>query len=100
LSGDEVHLAGWAHSGAVETVDLFIALESESGTEDRIVRVIERLVRPDVQAAFPGYPPNCGFDAKVSLFGLPSGIYRIAVVQRTPQGAYRDATPVAIRLER
>ncbi|MDP9120940.1 MAG: hypothetical protein M3O15_06145 [Acidobacteriota bacterium] len=97
---DEVHLAGWAHTGtcAPGEVDLFLALESSRGTEDRIFRVKERVARPDVVAAFPGHPSGCGFDTIVNLAGLPAGTYRLAIVQRTPHATYRDATAVAVRL--
>jgi hypothetical protein len=98
LRGDEVSLAGWAHTGndAPSEVDLFLALESASGAEDRIFRVTERVERPDVVAAFPGYPARCGFDTVVNLFGLAPGTYRVAIVQRTPRAAYRDATAVTV----
>jgi MoaA/NifB/PqqE/SkfB family radical SAM enzyme/SAM-dependent methyltransferase len=101
LRGDEVNLAGWAHTGncAPDEVDLFLALESSRGTEDRIFRVKERVERLDVVAAFPGHPANCGFDMVVSLFGLRAGTYRVAIVQRTPHATYRDATAVAVELD-
>jgi MoaA/NifB/PqqE/SkfB family radical SAM enzyme/SAM-dependent methyltransferase len=99
LHGDEVHLAGWAHveSCAPAQVDLFLALEPPSGTWDRVFRVTERVARLDVVAAFPGHPQNCGFDTVVNLAGLPPGTYRVAIVQRTPQATYRDATAVTVR---
>jgi len=99
LPGDQVHLAGWAHAGtcAPGEVDLFLVLESPTGAGDRVVRVTERMARPDVVAAFPGHPANCGFAATIDLTGLPPGTYRIAIVQRTPHGTYRDATAVAVR---
>jgi MoaA/NifB/PqqE/SkfB family radical SAM enzyme/SAM-dependent methyltransferase len=99
LAGDEIHLAGWAHAGrcAPAAVDLFLALESSTGTGDRIFRVAERNLRPDVVAAFPGHPADCGFDTVVNLFGLPSGTYHVAIVQRTPDATYRDATAVTVR---
>jgi SAM-dependent methyltransferase/MoaA/NifB/PqqE/SkfB family radical SAM enzyme len=99
LQGDEVDLAGWAHAGscAPGEVDLFLALEACGGSEDRIVRVTERLARPDVAAAFPGHPERCGFAATVGLAGLPPGTYRVAIVQRTPHATYRDATGVAVQ---
>jgi SAM-dependent methyltransferase/MoaA/NifB/PqqE/SkfB family radical SAM enzyme len=97
--GDEVSLAGWAHIADLSPgeVDLFLALESASGTEDRIFHVAERVVRNDVAAAFPGHPPNCGFDAMANIADLPPGAYRIAIVQRTPHAAYRDATAVVVK---
>jgi hypothetical protein len=79
-------------------VDLFLALESSSGTGDCIFRVTERTARPDVVTEFPDYPDNCGFDTIVNLQGLPPGAYRVAIVQRTPHAAYRDATSVAVKL--
>ncbi len=99
LPPDEVSLAGWAHGvhGLPGEVDLFLALESATGTEDRIFRVTERVARPDVVAAFPGHPPNCGFDAMINLFTVPPGTYRLAIVQRTAHAAYRDATAVSVR---
>lgn len=101
LGSDEVKLAGWAHTRtcAPEEVDLFLALESLTGTGDRIVRVTGRIARPDVAAAFPGYPANCGFDAIVKLFDLLPGTYRVAIVQRTPRATYRDPTPVSVKLD-
>ena len=100
FSGDEVGMAGWVHleTGSPDQVDLLLALESLNGTGDRIVRVTERVARPDVAAAFPGYPPNCGFDMIVNLSGLARGSYRIAIVQRMPQATFRDATPVTISI--
>ncbi len=100
LRGDEVSLAGWAHAGSDEPneVDLFLALESANGAEDRIFRVAERRLRDDVAAAFPGHPRNCGFDTIVSLAGMAPGTYGVAIVQRTPRAAYRDATRVAITI--
>ena len=99
LAGDEVHLAGWAHAGKCvpAEVDLFLALESSTGSGDRVFRVTERNARPDVVAAFPGHPANCGFDTIVNLFGLPAGTYRVAIVQRTPHAAYRDATAAVLK---
>jgi MoaA/NifB/PqqE/SkfB family radical SAM enzyme/SAM-dependent methyltransferase len=98
LRGDQVHLAGWAHIGncAPTEVDLFLALESIQGTEDRVFRVAERVARLDVVAALPGHPANCGFDTIVDLGGLPAGTYRLSIVQRTPRATYRDATAVAV----
>jgi MoaA/NifB/PqqE/SkfB family radical SAM enzyme/SAM-dependent methyltransferase len=100
LSCDEVRMAGWAHPGTClpNEVDLLLALESLNGTGDRIVRVMERVARPDVVAVFPHYSSNCGFDTVVDLVGLPSGPYRVAIVQRTPGATYRDATPVTLEI--
>ncbi|MBV8202265.1 MAG: twitch domain-containing radical SAM protein, partial [Acidobacteria bacterium] len=99
LRADQVHLAGWAHAGGCDPaeVDLFVVLESQSATEDRVFRVIDRIARLDVAAALPGHPERCGFDAVVDLTGLPAGTYRVAIVQRTPGGTYRDATAVTVR---
>jgi hypothetical protein len=99
LPDAEVHIAGWAHTGncAPGEVDLFLALESSTGTGDRIFRVTERVARLDVVAAFPGHPANCGFDTVVDLSGLPPGTYHFAIVQRTPLGTYRDATAVTVQ---
>ncbi|HEY6324418.1 MAG TPA: twitch domain-containing radical SAM protein [Thermoanaerobaculia bacterium] len=100
LPGDEVDLAGWAHTGscAPKDVDLFLALEACGGSEeDRIVPVAERVARPDVAAAYPGHPERCGFDATVDLAGLPPGTYQVAIVQRTRHATYRDATGVAVQ---
>jgi len=99
LPGDEVDLAGWAHTAscAPGEVDLFLALESCDGGEDRVVRITERVARLDVAAAFPGHPERCGFDATVDLAGLPPGTYRVAIVQRTPHATFRDATGVAVQ---
>jgi MoaA/NifB/PqqE/SkfB family radical SAM enzyme/SAM-dependent methyltransferase len=101
LPGDQVHLAGWAHTAscAPAEVDLFLVLESCSGTEDCVFVVMERVARLDVAAAFPGHPEKCGFDAVVDLAGLAPGTYRVAIVQRTPQGTYRDPTAVTVRRE-
>jgi MoaA/NifB/PqqE/SkfB family radical SAM enzyme/SAM-dependent methyltransferase len=99
LCGDEISLAGWAHAGqdAPGDVSLFVAFESANATDDRIFRVTERVERTDVAAAFPGHPARCGFDTTVSLVDLAPGTYRIAIVQRTPRAAYRDATGVTVR---
>lgn len=101
LSCDQVNMTGWAHTGTCtpNRVDLFLALESLSGAEDRIVPVTERISRPDVVAAFPGHPANCGFDTIVNLLGLPPGTYGVAIVQRTPDATYRDATGVAVKFD-
>jgi hypothetical protein len=101
LSGDKIQMAGWAHTGTCSPgeVDLFLALECLSGTGDCIVRVAERVNREDVAAAFPGCPANCGFDMIVNLVGLAPGTYRVAIVQRTPNAAYRDATAATVRLD-
>ncbi len=98
LCGESVRVAGWAHAAdcAPGEVDLFVALESVDGTEDRVVRAAERLARPDVPAAFPQYHANCGFDVVVNIADLPLGVYRVAVVQRTPDATYRDLSPVSV----
>ncbi|HYL97860.1 MAG TPA: glycoside hydrolase family 99-like domain-containing protein, partial [Blastocatellia bacterium] len=104
VSNVEVCLAGWCHAGdeAPDNVDLFLALESTIRTgsgEDLIFRVTDRIPRPDVASAIPGYPPNCGFESTVNLTCMKPGLYRVALVQRTPRAAYRDATPTIIRIE-
>lgn len=106
IRGEEVRLAGWANPGngnatsmPVHMVDLFLALESSTGAEDRIFHVIDRIPRPDVVEAFPAYPANCGFDTIINLSGLSPGIYLVAIVQRTPHATYRDATSVMIELD-
>lgn len=98
VRGDEVSLAGWAHlrDCPPERVQLFLALESESGSSDRVFPVAERVERQDVAAALRGTPLRCGFDTTVNLFRLPPGVYRVAIVQRTSCAAWRDLTPVAI----
>jgi hypothetical protein len=98
LRGDEVHLAGWAHVDGCDPaeVDLFLALESSSCTEDRVFRVTQRIARLDVAAALPGHPEKCGFDAVVNLAGMAAGTYHVAIVQRTPGGTYRDPTAVGL----
>jgi MoaA/NifB/PqqE/SkfB family radical SAM enzyme/SAM-dependent methyltransferase len=99
LRGNEVRLAGWAHTGncAPGEVDLFLALESSTGAGDLIFRVAGRAIREDVAAALPDHPANCGFDTIIKLSGLPPGTYQVAIVQRTPSSAYRDATGVSVR---
>jgi hypothetical protein len=102
LNGDEVHLQGWAHTETCTPleVDLFLALESlesSAGTGDRIFPIPQRVARPDLVAAFPGYPPNCGFDTVVKLVDLPPGTYGIVILQRTPDATYRDATGVTVK---
>jgi hypothetical protein len=97
-SGDKIRVAGWAHTNCEpREVELFLAFESLEGTEDRIVRVSERLARPDVVAALPEVPAVCGFDAIAELDGLPAGTYRVAIVQRTREATYRDATAVILK---
>jgi hypothetical protein len=78
-------------------VDLFLALESSTGAGDLIFRVAGRALREDVAAALPDHPANCGFDTIIKLSGLPPGTYQVAIVQRTPSSAYRDATGVSVR---
>jgi hypothetical protein len=102
LQGDEVRLAGWAHieDGMPGEVDLLLAFEipePPGGTANRVFRVMQRVARPDVALGYPGYPEDCGFDTVIKLTDLPPGDYRVAIVQRTSQGAYRDATGVTVR---
>ncbi len=94
----EAHIAGWAHDGATppELVDLFVALESCDGTGDRIFRIHERLARDHVAEQHPGYPRVCGFEASLPLDDLLPGTYRVAIVQRTPDAAFRDLTTVIV----
>ncbi|HEY6332825.1 MAG TPA: glycoside hydrolase family 99-like domain-containing protein, partial [Blastocatellia bacterium] len=109
VGGDQVNLAGWCHAGNCNTeqVDLFLVLESMAELnridgaghdQDVVVRVHDRIARPDVPMVLPGYPANCGFDTSISLLGVRPGLYRVAIVQRTPRAAYRDATPNTIRI--
>ena len=108
VASGEVNLAGWCHAGDClpEDVELFIALESV-GTPasagayhgDMISPVPGRVSRPDVAAARPGYPGDCGFDVTIDLSGLRPGVYQIALVQRTPNAAFRDATPSKISIQ-
>ena len=100
LEAGEVNMAGWAHTADCppDQVDLFLVLESGEGSSDRVIPVPRRVPRPDVVRAFPNYPERCGFDLDVGLLGLAPGDYRIAIVQRTPRGAWRDATRVAVRI--
>jgi hypothetical protein len=86
-------------SSAQGAADLFLALESSTGTEDRIFRVAARVARPDVAAVLPACPVDCGFDISINLSGIPPGIYRLAILQRTTQATYRDATAVEIKLD-
>lgn len=99
LHGDQLHLAGWAHTAACppDEVHLFVALESTTGAGDQVFRIAERVGRLDVMAAFPGHPMNCGFSTEVDLTSLPAGTYRIAIVQRTPNATFRDPTGVVVR---
>ena len=101
LRGERVHVVGWAHVGDWDplAVDLFLVFESPTGANDRVFRVGARVERPDVAAAFPGYPATCGFDTTVELDGLAPGPYRIAIAQCTPDAAYRDATLVTVERE-
>jgi hypothetical protein len=101
VSGEHVRVMGWAQLGehSPEAVELFIALESAAGMDDRVFRVGARTERPDVTAAFPGFPPNCGFDTSISLAGVAPGVYDVALVQSTPNGTYRDATSITIERE-
>ncbi|MGH9441368.1 MAG: twitch domain-containing radical SAM protein [Thermoanaerobaculia bacterium] len=99
LDGDRVFLAGWANIGncAPYEVDLFLAFESIRGAEDRVFRIWERSSRPDVVAAFPGHPTNCGFGQMVDVSALPPGNYHIAIIQRAPNATYRDVTRVTVQ---
>jgi MoaA/NifB/PqqE/SkfB family radical SAM enzyme/SAM-dependent methyltransferase len=122
VRGETLRLAGWAFYGGGPTTglnrrakaavnrflpwvakrtsrasvaaDLFLVLEASEGTEDHFFPVAARVERPDVAAAFPGCPVNCGFDAVLNLSAVPPGTYRVAVVQSTPHSAYRDLASV------
>ncbi len=100
LGGDKVTMAGWAHvtKFAPDDVELFIALEPTTGSADRVSPSSQRVARTDVVAVFPGFPPNCGFVSTLSLAEMAPGVYRVAIVQVTPDAAYRDATSVLIEL--
>jgi MoaA/NifB/PqqE/SkfB family radical SAM enzyme/SAM-dependent methyltransferase len=109
VDGDQVNLAGWCHTGNCdpEQVALFLVLESTAETNrmdgasqerDVVARVNDRVARPDVPGVRPGYPVKCGFDTFISLLGVRPGVYRVAIVQRTPHAAYRDATPTTISI--
>jgi hypothetical protein len=101
LGGDEVQLMGWAHVGdyAPAAVEIFVALEALEGSNDRIFRADARVARPDVVAAYPAFPADCGFDVVADVGGLAPGTYRVAIVQRTPDATYRDATAVILKRE-
>jgi hypothetical protein len=101
IRDDEVRLMGWAHIGAYPpaAVEVFVALEALDGSIDRIFRAETRTARPDVVAAFSDFPASCGFDVVANVAGLTAGNYRVAIVQRTPDATYRDATPVILKRE-
>jgi MoaA/NifB/PqqE/SkfB family radical SAM enzyme/SAM-dependent methyltransferase len=98
LRGGELRVTGWAHVGDYppSAVEIYLALDAFDGGDDRLFRVDTRVARPDVVAAFPDYPPNCGFEAVADIGGLAPGMYRLAIVQRTPDARYRDATAVLL----
>jgi MoaA/NifB/PqqE/SkfB family radical SAM enzyme/SAM-dependent methyltransferase len=102
LRGNELRVMGWAHAGdyAPATVEIFLALEAADASNDRIFRAGTRLARPDVVAAFPDFPANCGFEVVADVDGLAPGTYRVAIVQRTPDATYRDASAVIVERER
>jgi MoaA/NifB/PqqE/SkfB family radical SAM enzyme/SAM-dependent methyltransferase len=101
LRGGELALSGWAHAVgyAPAAVDVFLALEALDGNNDRVVRAEARVARPDVVAVYPDFPANCGFEIAVGADMLAPGTYRVAIVQRTPGGTYRDPTPVMLERE-
>jgi MoaA/NifB/PqqE/SkfB family radical SAM enzyme/SAM-dependent methyltransferase len=101
MRGDEIRLMGWAHVGdfAPAAVDVFLSLEALDAGSERIFRADARVARPDVVAAFPGFPPNCGFEVVARVAGLAAGTYRVAIVQRTPDATYRDVTTVVLLRE-
>ncbi|HEV3056723.1 MAG TPA: twitch domain-containing radical SAM protein [Vicinamibacterales bacterium] len=100
ISQGAVGIVGWAHAGdsLPEDVDLFVALEADDRSGDLIVRIPERKLRPDVPSVYAGFPGNCGFETTIATSHLTSGVYHIAVVQRTARATYRNPTGVAIRI--
>jgi MoaA/NifB/PqqE/SkfB family radical SAM enzyme/SAM-dependent methyltransferase len=102
LRGDELRLMGWAHVDdyAPADVEIFVALEAADSSNDRIFRAGARVARPDVVAAYPDFPANCGFDVAANIDGLAPGRYGVSIVQRTPGATYRDATAVILERER
>jgi len=98
LRGDEARFTGWAHPPdcTPDVTELYLALESANGGEDRIFRGEQRTMRPDVPVAFPQYSARCGFEAVAALGDVPLGAYHVAIVQRTPDATYRDATGVTV----
>ncbi len=102
LAGEEALIAGWAHCGDCEPerVQLFIAFESAGTQDDAVFHVEKRLPRPDIAANREGYPEHCGFETCVPLRDVADGTYRLAVVQRTPHGTFRDLTPVTVVREK
>jgi hypothetical protein len=101
VRGDELRVTGWAHvvGYAPDVVEMFLALESIDGGQDRMFRIDTRVARADVVATFPDYPPNCGYEVDAHVDGLAAGIYRIAIVQLTPDGRYRDVTAAIVQRE-
>lgn len=101
LDGEDVTVLGWAHSGDCDpgAVDLFLVLTSASSPDERVYRVHQRNVRPDVVASFPEYPERCGFAGSIPFGELTPGTYRIGIVQRTPAATYYDPTPISVRRE-
>ncbi|MDB5072247.1 MAG: glycosyltransferase WbsX family protein [Candidatus Eremiobacteraeota bacterium] len=92
-----VRMMGWAHIDdcAPDTVDVFIALEAADATNDRVFRGT-RFPRPDVAAAYAGFPDDCGFAVDVDAADLAAGAYQVAIVQRTRAATFRDATGVTV----
>jgi MoaA/NifB/PqqE/SkfB family radical SAM enzyme/SAM-dependent methyltransferase len=102
VRGDELRVTGWAHvvGYAPDVVEMFLALESiGDGGQGRMFRIDTRVARADVVATFPDYPPNCGYEVDAHVDGLAAGIYRIAIVQLTPDGRYRDVTAAIVQRE-
>jgi len=99
LKAETIDVVGWAHVVDVDPsqVDLFLALTSISGRDERVFRMHERNVRPDVVSAYPDYPPRCGFAGSIPLGELPADTYRVGIVQRTPSATYYDATTLSVR---
>ncbi len=98
LQGEELRVTGWAHVEDYPTaaVEVFIALAPYEGGGDLLFRVDSRVARPDIVAAAPLFPPNCGFELVANMDGLAPGRYRVAIVQRTPDAWYRDVTAVHV----
>jgi len=99
LDGEDVTVLGWAHSGDSDpsVVSVFLVLTSLSSPDERVYRLSERTVRPDVAAAFPDYPARCGFAGTIPFGELQTGTYRVGIVQRTPDAAHYDPTPIRVK---
>jgi MoaA/NifB/PqqE/SkfB family radical SAM enzyme/SAM-dependent methyltransferase len=98
LRGEVARIVGWAYCDETsqDAIDLFIAFESDAGADDALFPVANRTLRPDVAERVPGVNERCGFDTTLDLQQVSPGTYRVAVVQRTPRGTYRDLTKVVV----